>query len=284
MVSRRRKCRRRMVEASGEKQLRQSGPELLKGKMKNSLAKLALSGLVAFTGIALYASDASLDYPLRVKILDVAARGVANQAVPLDCNFQTYSAYCNGSQSPSAENVMLVQASDGSTFSMTCPSEWSGLGEKCAPLPVGATYEARLDNRRLTVIYLTAKGKEKKQTYVLTTDSVPSVAGNSLTSRPGATSGASSGGLSAGTETVAAPAAAAASSSPEKVKCSFTSVPAGAEITVDGMYIGSTPSERPIGTGEHSIVLSLRGYTPWSRQMTVVPGSELTISSILQKE
>jgi hypothetical protein len=69
----------------------------------------------------------------------------------------------------------------------------------------------------------------------------------------------------------------------EKVKCNFTSTPAGAEITLDGKYVGSTPSEIELVTGTHAVVFSMPGFPQWKRELTVLPGSELTVNAILQK-
>ena len=40
------------------------------------------------------------------------------------------------------------------------------------------------------------------------------------------------------------------------VMVDFTSVPTGADITIDGNYVGSTPSSIAIATGEHTIRLA----------------------------
>ena len=67
------------------------------------------------------------------------------------------------------------------------------------------------------------------------------------------------------------------------MKCNFTSTPAGADINLDGKYVGSTPSEIMFSTGTHVVIFSMAGFTEWRRELTVLPGSELTVSAILQK-
>jgi len=57
----------------------------------------------------------------------------------------------------------------------------------------------------------------------------------------------------------------------------------GAEIMVDGKYVGNTPSGIGLSPGAHTVVLSMPGFTDWKRDLTVLPVSELTISAILQK-
>jgi hypothetical protein len=69
-----------------------------------------------------------------------------------------------------------------------------------------------------------------------------------------------------------------------KVKCNFTSTPAGAEITVDGSYVGNTPSEIGVTTGTHEIVLSLAGFAEWKRELVVAPDSGIvSVTASLQK-
>jgi hypothetical protein len=66
--------------------------------------------------------------------------------------------------------------------------------------------------------------------------------------------------------------------------CNFSSIPPGAEITLDGKYVGSTPSGIPLSAGTHSVVLSLPGFAQWKRDLTVSEGSDLSVSAILQKQ
>ncbi|HEX2775185.1 MAG TPA: PEGA domain-containing protein, partial [Candidatus Acidoferrales bacterium] len=71
---------------------------------------------------------------------------------------------------------------------------------------------------------------------------------------------------------------------PGNIMCNFSSIPSGAEITLDGKYVGNTPSGIPLSAGTHTVVLFLPGFTQWKRDLTVSPGSDLTVSGILQKE
>jgi hypothetical protein len=52
----------------------------------------------------------------------------------------------------------------------------------------------------------------------------------------------------------------------------FTSVPTGADITIDGDYVGNTPSSITIATGEHTIRVAKANYHPYDRTMTVASG------------
>jgi PEGA domain len=98
---------------------------------------------------------------------------------------------------------------------------------------------------------------------------------------PPATESTSVPTASASAPTPAAPAVQESVAS--QVRCSFTTTPPGAEITLDGKYVGSTPSVISVGAGAHTIVFSMPGFAPWTRELTVAAGSDLTVNAILQK-
>ncbi len=54
---------------------------------------------------------------------------------------------------------------------------------------------------------------------------------------------------------------------------SVDSTPAGADIEVDGNFVGSTPSAVPVSLGTHEITVHKRGYSSWSRRMNVSGGT-----------
>ena len=98
---------------------------------------------------------------------------------------------------------------------------------------------------------------------------------------PPATESTSVPTASASAPTPAAPAVQESVAS--QVRCSFTTTPPGAEITLDGKYVGSTPSVISVGAGAHTVVFSMPGFAPWTRELTVAAGSDLTVNAILQK-
>jgi len=86
----------------------------------------------------------------------------------------------------------------------------------------------------------------------------------------------------------AAPAAAAAQPTPGVMAEDLTTAvlksdPAGADATVDGKYMGSTPSSVRLSPGDHTILLEKVGYKSWQRTMTVSPGGIVTIDATLVK-
>jgi hypothetical protein len=59
-----------------------------------------------------------------------------------------------------------------------------------------------------------------------------------------------------------------------------SSVP-GADIEVDGSFVGSTPSTVSIAPGQHTITVKKKGYADWSRTMNV-SGSSVHLSADLE--
>ncbi len=61
------------------------------------------------------------------------------------------------------------------------------------------------------------------------------------------------------------------------------STPAGAEMTVDGKFMGSTPSSLRLAAGDHKIRLEKSGFKIWERTLTVGAGATATIDPTLEK-
>jgi len=61
------------------------------------------------------------------------------------------------------------------------------------------------------------------------------------------------------------------------------STPDGADITVDGKYMGSTPSTVRLNPGDHSISVEKVGFKAWQRTITCSPGGIVTIDAALEK-
>jgi len=70
----------------------------------------------------------------------------------------------------------------------------------------------------------------------------------------------------------------------ESVAIDFASEPSGADIYIDGNFLGNTPSTLRVAAGRHRIELRLSGYRTWSQSMPVDPGSHPRVSKTLEKE
>ena len=81
----------------------------------------------------------------------------------------------------------------------------------------------------------------------------------------------------------APPAPPAAAAGGQHSTVVIASTPDGAEITVNGKYMGSTPSTIRLAPGDYSISIGKSGFRPWARTMTVTAGGDVAIDAALEK-
>ena len=67
-------------------------------------------------------------------------------------------------------------------------------------------------------------------------------------------------------------------------KVSVVSTPEGADIAVDGAFVGNAPSAIKLPPGKHVIAVSQGGFKTWSKEVTVFAGSEVSLKATLTKE
>jgi hypothetical protein len=236
--------------------------------------------------VATFANAAAEKSTLRIKVLDSETRSTSlgPNDIPKNCDQVNFDAYCNNSKTAVVTNTLLVQEGDGPPFHVACTIE--SRFSWCASLPRGETFDARREKRGLVLYYVDDRGKARKQLYTLVdANGKASPSAVAVAIQPAAV--ATAPGHSSVTPTPARPVGSAQEAPPEKaekVKCSFTSTPTGAEITLDGKYVGNTPSAIDLTAGTHAIALSMAGFTQWKRDLTVLPGSELSVSAILLKQ
>src|SRR6266481_5060726 len=61
------------------------------------------------------------------------------------------------------------------------------------------------------------------------------------------------------------------------------SSPDAADITVDGKFVGSTPSTLRLTPGDHAISIEKAGFKTWQRNVSTTAGNSLTITATLDK-
>lgn len=61
------------------------------------------------------------------------------------------------------------------------------------------------------------------------------------------------------------------------------STPDGAEISIDGKYVGNTPTTLHLTVGDHAIKFEKPGFKPWERTLTITQGEFTTIPATLEK-
>jgi hypothetical protein len=250
--------------------------------------------------VAMLANASSPKNTIRITVLDSATRASTpdnNNGVPKNCDQLTFDAYCRSTTNVPLVSTLLVQEGNEPPFRISCTIE--SRYSRCTPLPKGATFDARKEKRGITVYYVDDSGKARSQLYKLVdTDGrtgppvpVAAVATQPVPATAGSAGQAPAAPVAATPQNSPAPASAPPAKSVqevprekvEKVKCSFTSMPSGAEITLDGKYAGSTPSEIPLSAGAHVVVFSLPGFAEWKRDLTVAAGSVVNVTANLQK-
>ncbi len=70
---------------------------------------------------------------------------------------------------------------------------------------------------------------------------------------------------------------------PEPASVEFSSDPQGADILIDGAFVGSTPSTLRVTPGHHAIEIRTPGYRSWTRTMVVDPDSHPSVRARLEK-
>jgi len=63
----------------------------------------------------------------------------------------------------------------------------------------------------------------------------------------------------------------------------LNSEPPGAEITIDGEFVGDTPTTVQVVAGHHNVVLNKTGFKVWQRVLTVGSGGTISLAPSLEK-
>jgi hypothetical protein len=67
----------------------------------------------------------------------------------------------------------------------------------------------------------------------------------------------------------------------ERAKISVSSMPAGADIEINGNFVGNTPSVVEVEAGKREVRVTKTGFAPWSRTLTVTGGT-ITLNAELE--
>lgn len=77
--------------------------------------------------------------------------------------------------------------------------------------------------------------------------------------------------------------AASSSAGSVSAKLQLESDPPGADIEVDGSFMGNTPSDVQVTEGEHSVAVKKAGFKDWERKLKVSGGSSVHLNAELEK-
>ncbi|MGA9707537.1 MAG: PEGA domain-containing protein, partial [Candidatus Sulfotelmatobacter sp.] len=57
----------------------------------------------------------------------------------------------------------------------------------------------------------------------------------------------------------------------------------GADIEVDGSFVGNTPSDVQVAEGDHTVTVKKSGFKDWERKLKVTAGSSVHLNAELEK-
>jgi hypothetical protein len=79
----------------------------------------------------------------------------------------------------------------------------------------------------------------------------------------------------------AAPVAAEAPAAPAQAQVQVISTPDGADIEIDGIFVGNTPSTVGVAAGQHDISVKKAGFKLWERKIAVSSG-QVNVNATLE--
>jgi len=71
--------------------------------------------------------------------------------------------------------------------------------------------------------------------------------------------------------------------SPTSTRRQLESDPSGADIEIDGSFVGNAPSDLQVSEGDHTVVVKKAGYKDWERKMKISAGSSVHLNAQLEK-
>jgi hypothetical protein len=51
------------------------------------------------------------------------------------------------------------------------------------------------------------------------------------------------------------------------------STPVGADIEIDGAFVGNTPSTLTVASGSHQVSIKKKGFTDWAKTLNITGGT-----------
>jgi len=73
------------------------------------------------------------------------------------------------------------------------------------------------------------------------------------------------------------------SASSSSARLLMESNPSGADIEVDGSFVGNTPSDVQVPEGDHTVSVKKMGFKTWERKLKISAGSNVHLSAELEK-
>ena len=70
---------------------------------------------------------------------------------------------------------------------------------------------------------------------------------------------------------------------PATGKLSIVSIPDGADIEIEGSFVGNAPSDVQLTDGDYTVTIKKAGFKPWERKLKVTSGSSVHVQAELEK-
>jgi len=197
--------------------------------------------------IAIFAHASVHGGQTRITVLDseTHSRILDSSGIPKNCDGVSFDAYCFNSKTTDVTNTLLAQERNQPPFRISCSvdSKWS----RCTPLSKGEGFDARKEKRGIVVYFLDEESKQRKQFYAFV-DGAPDPCPADTAAATG--SRANHENADAPSTAIAVPMPNRSNAPPENMTCRFSSAPAGADISLDGQYVGNTPSALTLTVGK----------------------------------
>lgn len=76
----------------------------------------------------------------------------------------------------------------------------------------------------------------------------------------------------------------ATSADPQQGIVSVTSNPEGADVSVDGSFVGNAPAVLKLSPGKHTVSVNESGFGKWTKDLLVMAGSSVKLNATLTKQ
>jgi len=87
----------------------------------------------------------------------------------------------------------------------------------------------------------------------------------------------------AGADPTPTPAPTSAAPASTQAQLEISSTPDGADIEIDGNFVGNTPSTVGVSAGQHDISVKKPGFKPWQRKINVSTG-QVNVNAALEQD
>jgi len=218
-----------------------------------------------FLTLAVQPMLAKDNWPLTVKVL--STKNIEDPHGSFHLSWfgmsDTRTAYSSGGAgwSHRIHEDAFIEADNGNSYDLTPKNPKDML------LP--GTYKAKIEKRDVEICEPKDNGKCREVKFWVVA-AVPTVAvkGTELPQKT--------------PEPAPTPAAVAPSPAPyapvlppaaTQASLSIESIPSGADIEIDGSFVGDTPSTVNVGPGSHQIVVKKRGFADWTKALNVTGGT-----------